>query len=134
MVQGFPLEFVMRSGRYTEPAPASPWPSESLTSPDLHSPLAAGWAAGGGAAGVEAGLDVAVVTVVVAVGELDGVELLAAFVVPPLPQAESARTPAEAATTGNNRESFISIASLVWCYEVDVPGRERVGCFRKFPT
>jgi len=133
MVQGFALEFVMSSGRYTEPAPASPWPSESLTSPALHSPLSAGWPTGG-AAGVEAGLDVAVVTVVVAAGdaESDGVELLAAFVVPPLPQAESARTPAEAATTGNNRESFVrtmSIASLVWCYWVDVPIMRRLVTF-----
>ncbi|GLY36592.1 hypothetical protein Amsp01_026160 [Amycolatopsis sp. NBRC 101858] len=86
--------------------------------------MPAGWTGVDGA-GVELlGLDSAVVAVV-EVGDavVDGVELLAAFVVPPLPQAESARTPAEAAMTGSNRESFVrtmSIASLVWCLWVDV--------------
>jgi hypothetical protein len=86
--------------------------------------LSTGWA-GADEAGVELlGPAAAVVAVVeVGVAVVDGVELLAAFVVPPLPQAESARTPAEAATIGNSRESFVrtmSIASLVWCYWVDV--------------
>jgi hypothetical protein len=75
-------------------------------------------------------LDTVVVVAGVGDSEEDGVEVLAAGVVPPLPQADSARTPAEAATTGKNRESFvrtISIASLVLCYWVDVRLRGQVG-------
>jgi hypothetical protein len=103
----------------------------------LQSPLSAGWATGGAAGAGLLVLDVAVVTVVVAVGVADdGAELFAAGVVPPLPQAENARTPAEAATTGNNRESFVrtmSIASLVWCYWVDVPIAGRLVSFVNSP-
>ena len=134
MTQGPALTFLISSGRYAEPAPASPWPSESWTSLALQSPLPAGWATVGVAVAGLPGLDVAVVTVVAAVGDAedDGAELIAAGVVPPLPQADSARTPAEAATTGNNRESFVrtmSIASLVWCYWVDVPIMRRLVTF-----
>jgi hypothetical protein len=90
--------------------------------------LSTGAALGEGAGAELLGLEAAVVAVV-EVGDSDvvGVELLAAGVAPP-PQADSAKTPAEAATTGNNRESCIPLASLVGCsWSVDVPAPWRVG-------
>ncbi|GAA3536289.1 hypothetical protein GCM10022222_19970 [Amycolatopsis ultiminotia] len=44
MVQVLPLVFLISSDRYDEPAPASPLPSDSVTSAALHNPLPAGGA------------------------------------------------------------------------------------------